>query len=68
MLNNSFDISDKDKPKYMVINNIKYAFKKKLTNDRYSYRCYHIKCKVLLTIDKANIIKIIENKEILLIL
>jgi len=56
--NNNLEI-----PKYMIINNMKYAFKTNLANEKYSYRCYHRKYKVILTIDKNNIKKLIENQE-----
>lgn len=34
-------------PKYMTINNMKYAFKTTLANDNNSYRCYHRKYKFI---------------------
>lgn len=48
-------------PNYLTINNFMYSFKRVLANEKYSYRCYHRNCKVLLTIDKNNLLKIINN-------
>ena len=59
--NNEDKEMDIEIPKYLTINDIKYSFKSALANDRFSYRCYHRKCKVLITIDKTNIIKILKN-------
>ena len=59
--NNEDKKMDIEIPKYLTINDIKYSFKSALAKDRFSYRCYHRKCKVLITIDKTNIIKILNN-------
>ena len=48
-----------DIPKYLNIGDYKYSFKEYLVNDRYSYRCFHRACKVLITINKENLLKII---------
>ena len=47
---------------YLPINNFQYSFKRKLAKEKYSYLCYHWNCKVLITIDKNNLLKIISNQ------
>ena len=49
-------------PNYLLIGEYKYSFKKNLTNNKFSYRCFHRNCKVLITIDKINLLKINNNK------
>lgn len=48
-------------PNYIIIGKYKYTFKRKLVDEKYSYRCYHRSCKVLVTINKENLIKMINN-------
>ena len=53
--------SNFEAPKYLTINEYKYSLKGELKNEIYSYRCFHRKCGVLLSIDKKELNKIIEN-------
>ena len=48
-------------PNYIIIGKYKYTFKRKLVDEKYSYQCYHRSCKVLVTINKENLIKMINN-------
>lgn len=46
----------------ITINNYQYKFKNELVNDYYSYRCkYRTACKILVKINKENLIKLKEN-------
>lgn len=44
--------------KYITINEYKYSITKELTKFTYSYKFLHINYKVLITINKENIMKI----------
>ena len=48
-------------PRQIKIGQYKYAYKKNLKNDKYSYRCIHRKCPVLMTISKNQISKLKDN-------
>ena len=48
-------------PKEITIGQYKYTFKKQLKGEKFSYRCFHRKCPVLLTITRNEINKIMNN-------
>lgn len=51
-------------PPRNIIYNYEYSYKDMLINNYYSYRCKHRnKCKIIIKIEKSELIKISENRE-----
>ena len=64
-LSSNSNLSNLEIPSKIIIDNFQYSFKSELKNQQYSYRCYHRSFKVLITINKENLLKIMNkgNKE-----
>ena len=62
-IKNKQENTELDIPKIINIDNVKYSYKCKLAKKQFSYRCFHRACKVLLTINKENLQKIIYKKD-----
>ena len=55
------DIQDKDIPHSIKIGQYEYTFKQRKANNKFAYRCKSRKCRVIISVDAENLIKIINN-------